>query len=129
MTKEGYRDDGNKIMVEDVPSEAIEAIAEVLTWACTIKKNPYPRNNWLRGMAWGRVIGSLLRHTYKFQRGEDLDKESGLPHTAHILANAAFLHTYYTRKLGEDNRTRPEPKPIPKPSAFKMFWTWFLRDE
>jgi Skp family chaperone for outer membrane proteins len=40
-------------------------------------------------------------------RGEDLDHESGQPHTAHIMANCMFLEYYFTSGLNFkfDDRT------------------------
>ena len=74
--------------------------------------------NWSLGIPRVQVLGSLLRHAFAYLRGEDCDKETGLPHTDHIIWNAAVLvHSVHWRL--EDGR-RPEPHRAykdPKPSA------------
>ena len=75
--------------------------AEARVWECGAKK--YGDWNWQRGMKWSTVIGCLLRHTFAIMRGEDVDKESGQLHAAHIKANASMLiyyHKYYPQ--GDD---------------------------
>lgn len=63
--------------------------------------------NWSLGLARIQLLGSLLRHTFKYLRGEERDKDSGLLHTDHILWNAAVLCHNVHWNL-EDGR-RPEP--------------------
>lgn len=87
---EGLRHNSGKLPVHLVPPSAIFAMAEVL--AAGAKK--YPENNWRLGMSWNTVYASLMRHLLKWMGGEDIDDESGKPHTYHILTNAAFLVEY-----------------------------------
>lgn len=63
--------------------------------------------NWSKGLARIQLIGSLLRHTFAYLRGEDRDRETGLLHTDHILWNAVVLSHNVQWNL-EDGR-RPEP--------------------
>ena len=64
------------------------------------------------------LIDSLMRHTLAFLDGEDLDPESGLPHTYHILANAAMLE--YTRVNAPEKDDRPKKKAsVPSVKDFK----------
>lgn len=102
--KEGYRNDQGKERVDLVPPELVLAIGEVLGQA--VETGDYPERNWERGMDWSRVYGSLTRHLLKFWLGEDIDPKSGKPHVYHIACNAAFLLTYYVRKIGTDNRNK-----------------------
>lgn len=64
--------------------------------------------NWSKGLPRVQLLGSLLRHTFAYLRGEERDKDSGLLHTDHILWNAAALSHNVHHNL-EDGR-RPEPK-------------------
>ena len=96
----GKRFDKGKSRIDLVPPEAIFALGDALDYGQT----KYGERNWEKGMAWGRVFGSLMRHCWKFWSGEDIDKESGRPHVDLILTNAAFLCTYYHRKIGKDDR-------------------------
>jgi hypothetical protein len=66
----------------------------------------YPGSQWKKGMAWSKVIASLLRHLFKFMAGEDLDSESGLPHIDHVAANVMFLQEYYRKHKSLDDRIK-----------------------
>jgi len=57
----------------------------------------YSRDNWKNGFDHDELLDSLLRHTIALVRGETHDKESGLHHIGHILANAMFysFHFYH----------------------------------
>lgn len=92
----GVKNDADKIRMELIDPIAMEGLAAVLTFGA--KK--YAAHNWRGGLAYSRLIGSLLRHTSAILRGEylDLNKEgkadaehSGLPHADHIQCCAMFL--------------------------------------
>ena len=51
----------------------------------------YASHNWKKGLPTTEVCESMLRHTYAYLEGEDIDKESGLSHIGHIQCNAMFL--------------------------------------
>jgi hypothetical protein len=55
-------------------------------------------------MAYSRCYASLLRHLQAFWMGIDLDEESGLYHTAHVVWNAMALLQYQLMRTGEDDR-------------------------
>lgn len=68
-------------------------------------------NNWYKGMDWSRCFNSLQRHLFAYWKGEDLDKESGLPHLAHAACNIIFLLDYQLRGLKEyDDRNRDQQR-------------------
>jgi hypothetical protein len=77
-----------------MPWECVEEINKVLEFGA----RKYSSDNWRNGtgFSWTRVLSSLLRHTFAWARGEDLDKESGLSHLAHMGCNVIFL-IYYNR--------------------------------
>lgn len=57
----------------------------------------YGRDNWHKAnSAEGkeRYTAALMRHVFALLHGEFIDPDSGLPHTAHIRVNAAFLETF-----------------------------------
>lgn len=97
------RFDAGKERAELLCPVALTGVSAVLTFGA--KK--YADHNWAKGMAWGKVIGSMLRHTFKFMGGEDVDSESGLPHVDHIMCNAMFLSNYYRRHKDKDDRFKP----------------------
>lgn len=91
MKNEALRFDNDKIRMDLLPPNAIIELAKVLNFGA--KK--YAANNWRKGMAWSRMIGSLKRHLTAIEKGEDYDPETGILHSAHVMCNAAFLTEYY----------------------------------
>lgn len=88
--------DEGKVRLDLIPSEAIFALGDILTYGC--KK--YAPRNWEGGIAYSKIWGSILRHGYKWIRGEQIDPESGFPHLEHMMCNLMFLVTYERRGLG-----------------------------
>ena len=83
------KDDNEKPMYNLLPPNAIDSMAQVMTFGA--KK--YAPNSWqLVDNPLERYRAAILRHAFAMQRGEVLDSESGLPHSAHIMANAAFIN-------------------------------------
>jgi hypothetical protein len=89
-----------------MPFEAVEEINKVLEFGA--KK--YAAHNWRTGTGfrYTRVLSSLLRHTFSWARGEDLDPESGLSHLAHMGCNVVFLIYYnkYKARYSNDDREK-----------------------
>lgn len=84
----GLKYDQDKPMYNLIPATAIDELAKVLTFGA-IK---YAPNSWQEvenGLE--RYRAALLRHTFAIQRGELVDSESGLPHSAHAMCCAAFI--------------------------------------
>lgn len=74
-----------------------------------VKYEPW---NWSKGLPRVHLIGSLLRHTFAYLRGEDYDngpKGSGLLHTDHIVWNAVVLCHNVFWDL-EDGRRKEPPR-------------------
>lgn len=98
----GLRYDAGKNQLDLIPSEWIEGLGLI----CTMGAQKYEPRNWEKGMKWGKVFGPLLRHAFKFWRGERVDEESELHHMLHTAWNALALYTYDTHQLGEDDRSK-----------------------
>ena len=98
--KAAVKHDSGKPDYALVPAEAIDEIAKAFSFGA--KK--YSANNWRLGFKWTRVTSALLRHTFAWLKGEDLDPESGLSHLAHAGACVCFLITFVFTKTGEDDR-------------------------
>lgn len=99
----GKRFNAGKPELMQNPWEALIASAKV--WAFGAKK--YGRFNWRKGgeaLSYTAVSDCLQRHLAAFHMGEDLDPESGLPHTSHILCNAMMLSTFFETGTGVDDR-------------------------
>ena len=85
--KEGTKFDSGKPDWSLLPLDAVEGVVKVMTFGA--KK--YAPNNWKLIKDPERYRAALLRHMTAQQRGERIDSDSGLPHSAHIACNAIFL--------------------------------------
>ena len=86
--------------------EMTEAYARVAEYGQT----KYAAWNWSKGLSRVQILGSLLRHTFAYLRGEERDsgpKGSGLLHTDHILWNAAALVHNVHWDLADGRRVEP----------------------
>lgn len=64
--------------------------------------------NWSKGLSRVQLIGSLLRHSFAYLRGEERDKDSNLLHTDHIVWNATVLAHNVHWDLEDGRRREPE---------------------
>jgi hypothetical protein len=105
---EGLRYDNHKPMYELIPPEMLDALAAYFTQAGGPPGGPtkYPLRNWERGMLWTRCFGALMRHAWKWLRGEDIDAETGAHHMIAVVWNATVLYAYSVRGHGTDDRPR-----------------------
>lgn len=97
--------------------ELAEAYVRVAEFGA-IKYEPW---NWSRGLSRVQLLGSLLRHTFAYLRGEERDsgpKGSGLLHTDHILWNAVALCHNVHWNLEDGRRAEPDrPYKMIEPKA------------
>lgn len=96
----GVKDNMGKARVDLIPAAPLELEGEVLAYGA----RKYKPDNWRLGLAWSDTMASLLRHLYAFQRGEDIDPETTLPHLGHAMCQLSFLTEYYLTKTGTDDR-------------------------
>lgn len=94
--------DEGKPPVDLIPWDAMREVSRVYGYG----EVKYGDFNYLKGMPWRKLYGSTLRHLFSWSVGEDLDKESGLPHLAHACCDILMLLTYAMRNLGTDNRAK-----------------------
>lgn len=96
--------------VNAVPYDLIpfQEIANAFSRVAEFGAEKYEPWNWSKGLSRVQLIGSLLRHTFSYLRGEDRDKDSGLLHTDHIIWNAAVLCHNVEWRLEDGRRTEPE---------------------
>lgn len=75
----------------------------------------YEAWNWSKGLSRVQLIGSLLRHSFAYLRGEERDKDSKLLHTDHILWNATVLTHNVHWDLEDARRVEPHREYQNKP--------------
>lgn len=100
IKEEAMRFNNGKTRWSLVDFSSIEDLANVLEFGA----EKYDDHNWKKGLKSTEVVESLLRHTFSYLNGEDLDPESGLPHTGHMMCNVMFLS--YISKFKPDFDTR-----------------------
>lgn len=99
---EGRKDDQGKPRFELLPSDALRAIAVILTFGAL----KYEDRNWEKGMDWSRVFGALQRHLWSWWEGESLDPETGKSHLWNAGCCILFLIAYECRGVGKDDRPK-----------------------
>ena len=103
--KNDIKDD--KLMWDLLPLQLIKKIVEVYHFGA--KK--YGPNTWQNlENGYNRYKAALFRHLTAFEEGEIYDKESKLPHLAHMAWNAiALLHfSMKTEKHHENNSNQSD---------------------
>lgn len=90
-----------KSPVDLIPPQFILGISAVLLAGA--KK--YNKHNWMNGMRWTEVMGGVFRHLLAFLMGEELDKETGLPHLYHAACGIMFLAYYAHGPRNQEYRT------------------------
>lgn len=108
MDKAIKADDG-KARYDLIPGGPLEDLAQVYTMGA--KK--YADRNWEKGLSWSRVFAAIMRHLWAFWRGEDRDKESGLPHVIHAAWGCFAIAEYMkTKRELDDRQTQPPDKRV-----------------
>lgn len=98
----GKKFDQLKAMMDLLPSEALEDVAQVMTFGA----NKYGRGNWSEGIVMSRLLSACQRHltTFNSASGDDLDEESGLLHLSHAATNLLFAIWMYKHRPDLDDR-------------------------
>jgi hypothetical protein len=83
---EGIKHDQEKPDYTLLDKTAIEQLVKVLAFGA--KK--YSRGGWTK-VERERYVSAAMRHLFALNNGELTDPESGLPHSAHAMANLMFI--------------------------------------
>jgi hypothetical protein len=98
--KGGLKFDNDKPDLSFISKDLMEQMAYVRAFGA--KK--YARDNWRLGFKYNRSIAAALRHIMAFKEGEDLDRESRLPHVAHALCCLEHLLNDFLHHPENDDR-------------------------
>jgi len=101
----GQKFDQEKPRMDLLDPEFLEDVARVLTFGAA----KYGTNNWRSGIAVSRLVAAAYRHLGAINRGEDIDPESGLPHSAHLGCCVQFLTWTLKHKPELDDRWKDVP--------------------
>lgn len=103
----GARYNAGKPDLSLIPMVTLEDEARVWEYG----KKKYAAWNWTKGMDWSVPFACAMRHMAAWQRGEECDPESGLPHLAHAMCNLRMLTLYATTYPQGDDRPSKELLP------------------
>ena len=99
--KTAGRFSGMKVRHDLIAPWALNELARVYTYGT----QKYDDDNWWKGLRWKRdTFACILRHVWKWFRGEKFDDESGLHHLAHAAWNCFALMSYERHGIGIDDR-------------------------
>lgn len=103
----GIKFDQHKPRMDLLDAEFLEDMASVLGFGA----QKYSASNWRKGLHVSRTIAAIYRHLGAINRGEDIDPESGLLHSAHLGVNVQFLNWMIKNKPEFDDRYKQEQVP------------------
>ena len=92
--------DDDKPRYDLIPPEPLDGIARLFGHGA--KK--YGDRNWEKGMKWSRIFAAMMRHAWKWFRGERYDNEDGQHHLLSVIWCAMVLYSYQARMVGTDDR-------------------------
>lgn len=96
----GLKYDANKAPLDLIPPRPMVEIAQALDHG----RQKYAVWNWSKGIKASRLFAAMLRHLWAWWGGEDNDRESGLPHLAHVGCCLIFLMDQQHRLPEQDDR-------------------------
>lgn len=106
----GLKYNAGKPKLSLVDSEALTELGEVLTFGA----QKYASHNWRKGIPLSQILDALMRHVAAYNRGEDVDPESGRSHMAHAMCNAMFALWMQKHRPDLDDRFKAKPPAAPK---------------
>lgn len=94
MEKQGMKYDSDKLRWDLLPLKEIEDIVKVYTEGA--KK--YAPNSWQNlPDGYDRYKAAMFRHLVEFEKGNEIDEETGCLHLAQVAWNAIAM-LYYSKK-------------------------------
>jgi hypothetical protein len=102
--------DAGKLRYDLIPARPLEELARVYTIGC--KK--YADRNWEKGMSWMRIVGAMMRHLWRWVRGERYDQETGQHHLSSVAWGTFALIEYEHTHPELDDRPVKDLEPSDK---------------
>lgn len=97
----------------------------------------YLPDNWKKGMPREQILNSAMRHLTAMLDGEEIDSESGLPHSAHVACNMMFL-SFFEQGLGsekamefyrKDDSLKQYPMTIEEATIAPQGYVWITTEQ
>lgn len=95
---------GTKIDTDLVPYELIVAAAVGLG----LGEHKYAARNFEKGLSYRSLINSIERHCKALKDGEELDKDTGIPHFMLIASSTAMMVHNVMQSVVIDDRAPPK---------------------
>lgn len=83
-----------------IPVHPLEELARVYGKGA----QKYDDDNWRKGYSWRLSFGAMMRHAWKFWRGESIDSETGCHHLAMVAWHCFTLMWFEKNKPEKDDR-------------------------
>lgn len=100
-------DDGEeKVRFDLIPAGPLFELARVYT----IGAKKYADRNWEKGLGWGRIFAAMMRHSWKWWRGETHDPVDGQHHLSSVAWCAFALMEYEQTHPELDDRPSGQPR-------------------
>lgn len=100
QVNEGLKYDEDKPPLALLDPDFLDEVGRVLGFGA----RKYAADNWRNGISHRRLISAAYRHLGAISRGEDIDQESGLPHTGHLACCTMFLSHMIRKRPDLDDR-------------------------
>ncbi len=100
ISPEGLKYDDGKPPMALLDNGFLTEVANVLGFGAA----KYASDNWRNGITYRRLISAAYRHLGAIAMGEDIDKESGLPHSGHLGCCIMFLDWMTKNRPDLDDR-------------------------
>lgn len=100
----GGRKASNDERYDLIPAEPLRLLAKLYG----VGSKKYESRNWERGYDFGLSFAALNRHLWQWWNGQDLDPETGVPHTVAVMWHAAALTEFMTTHPEFDTRPKSE---------------------
>jgi len=94
MSEKSIRHNTGKPKWSLLDYESLEPLVRVMEFG----EKKYSRDNWKKGLDLQEILDSAYRHLNSLNSGEVHDKETGLMHAGHIMANMMFWIHHYNKQ-------------------------------
>lgn len=91
-----------------VPPSAVAGLAQFYQY----HEATHGKQEWMRPQPFSRILGSIKRHLWAFENGQDKNLATGLPHLTHVVGLATLLNeqSYYNPEFDDRSVLNRAPR-------------------